>query len=80
MSDQSRVLPRNRLLRCLDEALPTGVALIVAPVGSGKTTLLKQWADRWTRPVHWIDTSGPLDLSSLTTEIGTVTGPLARAR
>lgn len=75
MSGGWRVLARNRLLRCLDEALPTGVALIVAPVGSGKTTLLEQWSSRWTRPVHWIDTSSPIDLSPLTAAISTSTGP-----
>lgn len=66
MSDRWRVLPRNRLLRCLEEALPTGVALIVAPLGSGKTTLLEQWSGRSTRPVHWVDTSGPINLHPLT--------------
>ncbi|WP_139142739.1 BTAD domain-containing putative transcriptional regulator [Humibacillus sp. DSM 29435] len=75
MSDRWRVLPRHRLVRCLEDALPTGVALIVAPLGSGKTTLLEQWSGRSTRPVHWVDTSGPIDLHPLTVAISTSTGP-----
>ncbi len=75
MSYQRRALRRDRLLHCLDEALPTGVALVVAPVGSGKTTLLEQWTDRWARPVRWVDASDPTDVRSLTTQTITSSGP-----
>lgn len=80
MSDRWRPAPpsgglrRERLIRALDDAVDTGVALVVAPVGTGKTTLLEHWAHRRARPAQWIRPSDPAGVRSLVTGITTASG------
>jgi LuxR family maltose regulon positive regulatory protein len=50
------ILPRNHLLRQLEEGLRLGckLTLISAPAGFGKTTLLSQWTASTRLPVVWL--------------------------
>ena len=48
------VLPRERLLRRLDEGLKRRLVLVSAPAGFGKTTLLSDWLGRAEFPAAWL--------------------------
>ncbi|MDQ2691689.1 MAG: LuxR C-terminal-related transcriptional regulator [Chloroflexota bacterium] len=57
-SPGSKIVLRPRLIKRLDEALPTGrtagVTLISAPAGFGKTTLVSEWVASCGRPAAWL--------------------------
>jgi LuxR family maltose regulon positive regulatory protein len=51
---RSRLVPRERLLRILDEGLGRKVILISAPAGYGKSTLLSAWLDHLDIASAWL--------------------------
>src|SRR6516225_517496 len=51
-------VPRQRLVRALDEGLARGRVLVCAPAGSGKTALLADWARGSGQPVAWLGLDG----------------------
>ena len=48
------LVPRPRLLNCLDAALGGKLTLVSAPAGYGKTTLLAEWVQQVKIPVKWL--------------------------
>ena len=50
----SDLIPRPRLLACLNAGLGGKVTLVCAPAGFGKTTLLVAWGETIDRPTVWL--------------------------
>ncbi len=51
---RQRLVPRDRLVVRLDEAINRKLILVSAPAGFGKTTLVSTWASRVRLPVAWL--------------------------
>jgi LuxR family maltose regulon positive regulatory protein len=47
-------VPRERLVRWLDDATTRPVTVVTGPAGSGKTVLLRTWATGASTPVAWV--------------------------
>jgi LuxR family maltose regulon positive regulatory protein len=48
------LIPRPRLIECLDTGLHGVVTIVSAPAGYGKTTLVSSWAGQTEYPVIWL--------------------------
>src|SRR4030067_992847 len=55
-SRRPNLVPRPRLISCLDQGLQTGhrLSLVCAPAGFGKTTLVTEWLSGVEYPVAWL--------------------------
>ena len=51
---RSTLVPRRRLIECLNTSLRGKVTLLSAPAGFGKTTLVSEWVQHLGRPVAWL--------------------------
>jgi LuxR family maltose regulon positive regulatory protein len=73
----SDVIPRARLIECLNATLSRTVTLISTPAGFGKTTLLVEWLQTINRPTAWLsldehDNELPVFVHALTAALQSV--------
>ncbi len=52
-SVRTDLVPRPRLVHCLNESVKGKMTVILAPAGFGKTTLLADWIPQSNHPVGW---------------------------
>ena len=51
---RKELVPRQRLISCLNQGLDGKLTLISGPAGFGKTTVLGEWVAQVKRPIGWI--------------------------